>query len=53
MMGSRISVRRLAFQPLFEMYFRVTLLFVASSKLSATLITAKGFLAGVRAHVSS
>lgn len=52
MMGSRIGVGRLALQPLLEMYLRVALLLVASSELSAALITAKRFFAGVRAHVS-
>lgn len=51
MMGSRIGVGRLALQPLLEMYLRVALLLIASSELSAALITAKRFFASVRAHV--
>lgn len=44
---------RLALQSLLEMHFGVTLLLVASSELSAALITAERFLTGVRAHVGS
>lgn len=50
-MGSRISVGRFALQPLLEVYLRVALLLVTPGELSAALITAKRFLAGVRAHV--
>lgn len=52
MMGSRIRVRGLALQPLLEMYLRMALLLIAPGELSAALITAKGFFAGVCAHVS-
>lgn len=52
LMGSRISMGRLALQPLLEVYLRVAFLLVAPGKLSAALITAKRFLTGVRAHVS-
>lgn len=50
-MTSRIRVRALALQPLLEVHLRVTLLLVAPGELSAALITAERFLAGVRTYM--
>lgn len=48
---SRRGVGGLALQPLLEVDFGVPLLLVAPRELSAALITAERFLAGVRSHV--